>query len=64
MRSWTIYYFREEEETTRERMRGAIVDELGGGVESGLFHASGSRWNSAADVHRDENRESPREAER
>lgn len=34
-----------------------------GAVESGLFHVSGSRWHSAADVHGDENRELPCEAQ-
>lgn len=36
----------------------------GGGVETGLFHVSGSQWNRAADVHGDKNRELPCEAER
>lgn len=35
---------------------------MNGGVESGLFRVSGSRWRIAADVHGDKNRESPREA--
>lgn len=36
---------------------------VNGGVESGLFHVSGSRWHSA-DVHGDKNRELPCEAQR
>lgn len=35
---------------------------MNGGVESRLFHVSRSRWHSAADVHRDKNRELPCEA--
>lgn len=35
---------------------------MNGGVESGLFHVSGSRWHNAADVHGDKNRELPCEA--
>lgn len=37
---------------------------MNGGVESGLFHVSGSRWHTAADVHGDKNRELPCEAQR
>ncbi len=37
---------------------------MNGRVESGLFHVNGSRWHSAADVHRDKNRELPCKAQR